>query len=196
MEPAKRPLRPGRRHADRDPVPPRGRVRPGVRRCIQPVRRRLARACTQWIETEFDNRIEPYAGEHAEAGSADLGQASGSPSSSSAATERGRRGRARAARGRAPRQARRSPASGAKRLRRAGRKKAGAAAGGDAGTIVKIVEEGQDVAEDDAVVVIEAMKTEQPLKVHETGTVTDLQAEVGRTVANRADICELEEATR
>ena len=43
------------------------------------------------------------------------------------------------------------------------------------GTIVKIaVEEGQEVAEGDVVVVIEAMKMEQPLKAHKAGTVTGL----------------------
>ena len=48
------------------------------------------------------------------------------------------------------------------------------------GTIVKVVvEEGQEVAEGDTVVVIEAMKMEQPLKAHKAGTVTGLQAEVG-----------------
>ena len=55
------------------------------------------------------------------------------------------------------------------------------------GTIVKVVvEEGQEVAEGDTVVVIEAMKMEQPLKAHKAGTVTGLQAEVGATVTNGA----------
>ena len=62
------------------------------------------------------------------------------------------------------------------------------------GTIVKVVvEEGQEVAEGDTVVVIEAMKMEQPLKAHKAGTVTGLQAEVGATVANGAVICELKD---
>ena len=62
------------------------------------------------------------------------------------------------------------------------------------GTIVKVaVEEGQEVAEGDVVVVLEAMKMEQPLKAHKAGTVTGLQAEVGATVTNGAVICELEE---
>ena len=82
----------------------------------------------------------------------------------------------------------------------AGGKKAGAAASGDAvtspmqGTIVKVaVEEGQEVAEGDVVVVLEAMKMEQPLKAHKAGTVTGLQAEVGATVTNGAVICELKD---
>ena len=62
------------------------------------------------------------------------------------------------------------------------------------GTVVKIaVEEGQTVAEGDVVVVIEAMKMEQPLKAHKAGTVTGLAAEVGATISNGAVICELKD---
>jgi acetyl-CoA/propionyl-CoA carboxylase biotin carboxyl carrier protein len=91
-------------------------------------------------------------------------------------------------------------AGGAKKPKRAAGKKSGAAASGDAvtspmqGTIVKIaVEEGQEIAEGDVVVVLEAMKMEQPLKAHKAGTVTGLQAEVGATVTNGAVICELKD---
>ena len=91
-------------------------------------------------------------------------------------------------------------AGGAKKPKRGKGKKAGAAASGDAvtspmqGTIVKVaVEEGQEVAEGDTVVVIEAMKMEQPLKAHKSGTVTGLQAEVGATVTNGAVICEIKD---
>ena len=60
------------------------------------------------------------------------------------------------------------------------------------GTIVKVsVEEGQSVAEGDVIVVMEAMKMEQPLKAHKAGVVTGLAAEVGATVGNGAVICEL-----
>ena len=55
------------------------------------------------------------------------------------------------------------------------------------------VEEGQEVAEGDVVVVIEAMKMEQPLKAHKAGTVTGLAAEVGATVTSGAVICELKD---
>ena len=55
------------------------------------------------------------------------------------------------------------------------------------GTIVKVaVEEGQTVAAGDLVVVLEAMKMEQPLNAHKAGTITGLTAEVGATVANGA----------
>ena len=50
------------------------------------------------------------------------------------------------------------------------------------GTIVKVVaEDGQQVAAGDPVVVLEAMKMEQPLTAHKAGTVTGLAAEVGAT---------------
>jgi acetyl-CoA/propionyl-CoA carboxylase biotin carboxyl carrier protein len=87
----------------------------------------------------------------------------------------------------------------AKKPKRAA-KKSGAAVSGDAvtspmqGTIVKVVvEEGQAIAEGDTVVVIEAMKMEQPLKAHKAGTVTGLQAEVGATVTNGAVLCEIKD---
>jgi acetyl-CoA/propionyl-CoA carboxylase biotin carboxyl carrier protein len=88
----------------------------------------------------------------------------------------------------------------AKKPKRAKGKKAGAAASGDSvtspmqGTVVKVVvEEGQEVAEGETVVVIEAMKMEQPLKAHKAGTVTGLKAEVGVTVTNGEVICELKD---
>jgi acetyl-CoA/propionyl-CoA carboxylase biotin carboxyl carrier protein len=58
------------------------------------------------------------------------------------------------------------------------------------GTIVKVaVEEGQQVAEGDLVVVLEAMKMEQPLPAHKAGTITDLRAEPGATVTAGAVVC-------
>ena len=60
------------------------------------------------------------------------------------------------------------------------------------GTIVKVaVEEGQEVAAGDLVVVLEAMKMEQPLTAHKAGTVTGLAAQVGETVTSGAVICEI-----
>ncbi|MGH3417188.1 MAG: biotin/lipoyl-containing protein, partial [Actinocrinis sp.] len=82
--------------------------------------------------------------------------------------------------------------------RRAAGKKAGAAASGDAvtspmqGTVVKVaVAEGDQVAEGDVIVVIEAMKMEQPLKAHKAGTVTSLSAEVGAGIGNGEVVCEI-----
>jgi len=60
------------------------------------------------------------------------------------------------------------------------------------GTIIKIaVTEGERVSVGDAIVVLEAMKMEQPLTAHKDGTVTDLSVTVGQTVTAGASICEL-----
>jgi len=90
-------------------------------------------------------------------------------------------------------------AAGAKPKRRAA-KKSGPAASGDTlaspmqGTIVKIaVEEGQQVNEGDLVVVLEAMKMEQPLNAHRTGTIKGLTAEVGASLTSGATICEIKD---
>ena len=63
------------------------------------------------------------------------------------------------------------------------------------GTIVKIaVEDGQKVAAGDLVVVLEAMKMEQPITAHKAGVVTGLTAEVGATVASGAVLAEIKDA--
>ncbi len=145
---------------------------------------------TSWIETEFDNQIAPYAGE----------------SEALEAAERqavtvevgGRRIEVVLPAGFA---AGASAAAGPKKPPRERKKAAGGAASGDAvaspmqGTIVKVaVEEGQEVAEGDVIVVLEAMKMEQPLKAHKAGTVTGLQAEVGDSLTSGAVVCELKDA--
>jgi len=90
------------------------------------------------------------------------------------------------------------PAASRPAPRRGGGRKSAAAVGGDAlsspmqGTIVKIaVAEGDPVAEGDLVVVLEAMKMEQPLNAHKSGTVTRLAAAVGEVVGAGAVICEI-----
>ncbi|WP_371301175.1 biotin carboxylase N-terminal domain-containing protein [Nocardioides sp.] len=145
---------------------------------------------TSWIETEFDNQIAPYAGEH--------GEPDDEAERQRVVVEVGGRrlevvlpgglGGGVAA-----------SAGPKKPARRAGGKTA-AAASGDAvtspmqGTIVKVaVAEGDTVAEGDVIVVLEAMKMEQPLKAHKAGTVTGLSAEVGATVTNGAVVCELKD---
>jgi acetyl-CoA/propionyl-CoA carboxylase biotin carboxyl carrier protein len=58
------------------------------------------------------------------------------------------------------------------------------------GTIVKVgVSDGDTVAEGDLVVVLEAMKMEQPITAHKAGTVSGLSAEVGASVTSGAVIC-------
>ncbi|MFC1433222.1 biotin carboxylase N-terminal domain-containing protein [Streptacidiphilus sp. N1-3] len=88
----------------------------------------------------------------------------------------------------------------AKSKRRAANTKAGSAASGDTlaspmqGTIVKVaVEEGQTVAAGDLIVVLEAMKMEQPLNAHKAGTVVGLTAAIGATVTSGAAICEIKD---
>jgi len=62
------------------------------------------------------------------------------------------------------------------------------------GTIVKIVAaEGQRVSADDTVVVLEAMKMEQPLKAHKAGTITGLAVAVGQTVTSGTEICQIKD---
>jgi acetyl-CoA/propionyl-CoA carboxylase biotin carboxyl carrier protein len=63
------------------------------------------------------------------------------------------------------------------------------------GTIVKVaVEEGAPVSAGDLIVVLEAMKMEQPLTAHKDGTVTGLNAEVGAAVTSGAVICTIADA--
>ncbi|PZU47329.1 MAG: acetyl-/propionyl-CoA carboxylase subunit alpha [Arsenicicoccus sp.] len=149
---------------------------------------------TRWIETDFDNQIEAYSGPTADAPEeterqtvvVEVGGQRLEVSLPGGLSLGGAGGAAAGGRKKAP-----------KRSRGGG---GGAAASGDAvtapmqGTIVKIaVEEGQTLAEGDVVVVLEAMKMEQPIKAHKAGTVTRLSAAVGDTVANGAAICELKD---
>ncbi|WP_414989430.1 acetyl/propionyl/methylcrotonyl-CoA carboxylase subunit alpha [Aeromicrobium sp.] len=136
---------------------------------------------TTWIETDYDNQLEPYvatpvdADEPAErervvveVGGKRLEVVLPGSLGVSAA-----------------------PAAGAKK-KKAKRKAgggAGAAVSGDSltspmqGTVVKLaVEDGAEVAEGDLVVVIEAMKMEQPINAHKAGVVSGLAAEVGATI--------------
>ena len=156
---------------------------------------------TRWIETEFDGNLPPYSGD------------SGSPDGAAAPRERitvevgGKRlevvipaGLGVAGAGPAG-TARRAPSSRPRRgtgRGSAGQAGSAAAAGGDAlvspmqGTIVKIVAaDGQQVSAGDTVVVLEAMKMEQPLTAHKDGTVTGLAVQVGQTVPAGEIICEL-----
>ncbi|MFP3712966.1 acetyl/propionyl/methylcrotonyl-CoA carboxylase subunit alpha [Puerhibacterium sp. TATVAM-FAB25] len=84
--------------------------------------------------------------------------------------------------------------------RRPGRRAAARAAGGNGttltspmqGTIVKVaVEDGAQVAEGDLVVVLEAMKMEQPLVAHRAGTVRALALAPGDGVTAGAPICDI-----
>ncbi|MFE3458991.1 acetyl/propionyl/methylcrotonyl-CoA carboxylase subunit alpha [Nocardiopsis aegyptia] len=150
---------------------------------------------TRWIETEFDNTIEPWTGTPGEPAAAER---------ETVTVEVGGRrldvvlpaglGAAAAAPG---------GRTGGERRKRASRRGGGSAAAvsGDAlvspmqGTVVKLVaEEGAQVAEGDTVVVIEAMKMEQPLTAHKAGTVAGLKVAAGETIGNGAVVCEIKDA--
>ncbi|WP_041289856.1 biotin carboxylase N-terminal domain-containing protein [Kribbella flavida] len=146
---------------------------------------------TRWIETEFDNRIPPYEGaaESAEAGEREKVTVEVGGKRLEVVLPAGLGASAAAA----------GPAAKKKPAKRSGGG-GKAAASGDAltspmqGTIVKIaVEDGATVAEGDLVVVLEAMKMEQPLNAHKAGTVTGFTAQVGATVAAGAAICEIKD---
>ncbi|WP_031068630.1 acetyl/propionyl/methylcrotonyl-CoA carboxylase subunit alpha [Streptomyces sp. NRRL S-118] len=148
---------------------------------------------TRWIETEFVNDIKPFA---APAG----GEAEEEPGRETVVVEvGGKRLEVSLPSSLGMSLARTGLAAGAKPKRRAAKKSASAASGDTLaspmqGTIVKVaVEEGQEVKEGDLIVVLEAMKMEQPLNAHRAGTVKGLSAEVGASVTSGAAICEIKD---
>ncbi|MCU9518815.1 acetyl/propionyl/methylcrotonyl-CoA carboxylase subunit alpha [Corynebacterium sp. ES2794-CONJ1] len=61
------------------------------------------------------------------------------------------------------------------------------------GTVTKVsVHEGDEVSEGDVVVVLEAMKMENPVKAHKSGTVTGLSVETGQGVSKNDVLLELQ----
>jgi acetyl-CoA/propionyl-CoA carboxylase, biotin carboxylase, biotin carboxyl carrier protein len=145
------------------------------------------RVHTRWIETEWENTVTPYAGggeqPEPDERTTVVVEVAGKRLEVSLPADLG------GGRAATPRAAATRPA---------GRK--GQAAGGSGtalaspmqGTIVKVaVAEGDTVAEGDLVVVLEAMKMEQPLHAHRAGVITGLTAEPGATIAAGATICEI-----
>jgi acetyl-CoA/propionyl-CoA carboxylase biotin carboxyl carrier protein len=60
------------------------------------------------------------------------------------------------------------------------------------GTVVKIaVEEGQHVEAGDLIMVLEAMKMEQPLNAHRSGVIANLNATIGETVSSGSTLCDI-----
>jgi acetyl-CoA/propionyl-CoA carboxylase biotin carboxyl carrier protein len=145
---------------------------------------------TRWIETEFDNTIPPFTdpataeeedGERqtvvVEVGGRRLEVSL--PSNLAVSSGAG-------------------PAAKAKPRKRAG--KSAAAVSGDAvaapmqGTIVKVaVADGQQVEAGELLVVLEAMKMENPVTAHKAGTVTGLAATPGETVTQGSVLLELKD---
>jgi acetyl-CoA/propionyl-CoA carboxylase biotin carboxyl carrier protein len=144
---------------------------------------------TRWIETDFVNSIEPFSGS---------GEAPEAEERETVTVEVGGR-----------RLEVTLPASlgGASAVnavaqqaapRRSAKKGSGAAASGDdltspmQGTIVKIaVQDGQHVDAGELVVVLEAMKMEQPLNAHKAGMISGLSAEIGQTLSAGSTICSI-----
>jgi acetyl-CoA/propionyl-CoA carboxylase biotin carboxyl carrier protein len=144
---------------------------------------------TRWIETEFSGQIEPYAG-----------ALSGAPEpvarSRVVVEVNGKRlevmvpagldtanGSAGATRSKKPKRQ-----SGAATKTPSGN----ALTSPMQGTIVKVaVADGDAVQAGDLVVVLEAMKMEQPLTAHRSGIVKNLSAQVGATVTSGSTLCEI-----
>ena len=146
---------------------------------------------TRWIETEFDNQIPAYSGP--------TDGIAETPARESVVVEvGGKRVEVTLPAGLGSTSA---PASaGAPKKRSGGGKKAGSAASGDSlvapmqGTIVKIeVTEGQQVQEGDLVLVLEAMKMEQPLNAHKAGTIQNIAAEIGATVTAGSTLLDIKD---
>ena len=146
---------------------------------------------TRWIETEFGTKLDPYTGP--------LGESDPDEKTSYVVEVDGRRIEVRlpsslsapAARTTVPRRPTRRGSSGA-RAKSPGTNELAAPM---QGTIVKVaVVEGDQVNEGDLVVVLEAMKMEQPITAHRSGVVGSLAAQVGASVASGQVLCEILDA--
>lgn len=149
---------------------------------------------TRWIETEFVNEIPAFAATATDAESDE------EPGRETVVVEVGGKRLEVSLPSSLGMTIARTAAAGGARPKRRAAKKSGPAASGDTlaspmqGTIVKIaVEEGQEVKEGDLVVVLEAMKMEQPLNAHRSGTIKGLTAEVGASLTSGAVICEIKD---
>jgi acetyl-CoA/propionyl-CoA carboxylase, biotin carboxylase, biotin carboxyl carrier protein len=148
---------------------------------------------TRWIETEWDNQVQPYDAAPAE-------PEEEAPRQTVVVEVGGRRLEVSLPAGLAAGGGATAAGAPAKpRKRSSGH--GGSGASGDSltspmqGTIVKVaVEEGATVKAGDLIVVLEAMKMEQPIAAHKDGTVTGLSAEVGANVTSGAVICTIADA--
>lgn len=149
---------------------------------------------TRWIETEWNNTVEPFTG----GGEiADDEQ----PRQKVVVEVGGRRLEVSLPGGLALGNGGGTADAGVGRKKPKPRKRgahAGAAASGDAvtapmqGTVVKVaVEEGQTVAVGDLVVVLEAMKMENPVTAHKDGVITGLSVEAGAAITQGTVLAEI-----
>ncbi|PZM94606.1 MAG: acetyl-/propionyl-CoA carboxylase subunit alpha [Actinobacteria bacterium] len=146
------------------------------------------RVHTRWIETEFVNTIPPFT---------PIGEALPEPEERETIVVEvgGKRLEVRLPAGLGAGAAGAASAARKPARRRGGAKAASGASGDELtapmqGTIVKLaVADGDHVEEGDLVVVLEAMKMEQPINAHKSGVVRGLTAEVGTVVPAGATIC-------
>ncbi|RFA22610.1 acetyl/propionyl/methylcrotonyl-CoA carboxylase subunit alpha [Subtercola boreus] len=145
---------------------------------------------TRWIETEFDNTIEPWSGS--------LDDAAPAPTFNTVVVEvDGKRievvlpERLMAAAAGGGRAGGPGQTLGVAPRRRSGGGAAGGRSTGNAvkapmqATVVKLaVAEGDKVVKGDLILVLEAMKMEQPIQAHKDGIVSSIDAAVGATVSS------------
>ncbi|MCX6483347.1 MAG: acetyl/propionyl/methylcrotonyl-CoA carboxylase subunit alpha [Mycobacterium sp.] len=148
---------------------------------------------TRWIETEWNNTVEPFTG------GGEIDDDENQPRQTVVVEVGGRRlevslpgGLALGNGGAADAGVRKKP-----KPRKRGAH-GGAAASGDAvtapmqGTVVKVaVEEGQTVSTGDLVVVLEAMKMENPVTAHKDGVITGLAVEAGAAITQGTVLAEI-----
>ncbi|MDV8105140.1 acetyl/propionyl/methylcrotonyl-CoA carboxylase subunit alpha [Rhodococcus sp. IEGM 69] len=149
---------------------------------------------TKWIETEWNNQIEPFTGGQP------VDEDDSLPRQNVVVEVGGRRVEV-SLPGQFSLGAPTTGGNGAVRKKPTARTRGGAgggAASGDAvtapmqGTVVKVaVEEGQEVAEGDLIAVLEAMKMENPVNAHKAGIVTGLTVEPGAAITQGTVLAEL-----
>ncbi|WP_037575631.1 acetyl/propionyl/methylcrotonyl-CoA carboxylase subunit alpha [Phaeacidiphilus oryzae] len=151
---------------------------------------------TRWMETEFDNTIPPFTPAPAGEGEEPSGR------ETVVVEVGGKRIEVSVPASLGMSLARTAAAGGARQVKRrsGGSRKAGSAVSGDTlaspmqGTVVKVaVEEGQSVNEGELIIVLEAMKMEQPINAHKSGTIGELKAQIGSTLTSGAPICDIQD---
>lgn len=147
---------------------------------------------TRWIETDWNNQIEPWSGVQEPLGAPE-------PRHEVVVEVSGKRlevsvprrllvGEIGSAQGHAPKRKSSSHTSGHTGA------KGNALLAPMQATVVKIaVQPGEHVEEGDLVVILEAMKMEQPLTAHRAGTVTRVGVEVGATISAGTLLLEIED---